>query len=197
MDYNLLVGIIALVVAAFGTYYAREQVRLIKEARVSPRKRGNTAPVPRFLGLKIYGPIALLVLAAWAPYVMEKRAEVLTPQDLLESYIHDRKIYMIDLARMDTAINGKTFENVTFIGPAVMTLGQGSVMTYSTFDLQLQGTTVEDLFLETPPQKLMRGVIVFHNSSFRHCRFERIQFAGSKVLLDKVRKSFEEGMNKK
>src|SRR2546426_11056190 len=46
--------------------------------------------------------------------------EPLTFHDLLESHIHDRSIYISDLARVDAVVRDKIFTNVTFVGPAVI-----------------------------------------------------------------------------
>src|SRR6185369_10121707 len=76
MDFQGLISILALIVAAMGAYYAREQVMLIRQAQLSTSRNVQTSPpviseIPRFLRLKLYGPIAMLVvlvLLAWIPH---------------------------------------------------------------------------------------------------------------------------------
>lgn len=72
MDYQVVQSILSILVGVIGAYYAREQVRLLKEAQVSPSSKAKRqTKIPRFLGLKLYGPIValvVLVLAAWVPH---------------------------------------------------------------------------------------------------------------------------------
>jgi hypothetical protein len=108
----------------------------------------------------------------------------LTFDDLLQTYIHDRRIYISDLARVESVISGKTFENVTFIGPAVVAFLDRTVVHSPYF---VMAGPIDAYLLEVPDRTLMVGVIGFQDSTFRNCQFERIQIVGEKKIIDQLK----------
>lgn len=144
-------------------------------------------------------PGVAMVLMALYPFLQLYLAATgyikpLTPDDLLQTYIHDRSLYVSDLARGHTnfVVRDKVFENVTFVGPATITLAGNTLANDIGFTEVAEGK-VENLFLEMPPEMKVTGIIVFDNCVIKSSRFERVQVAGSKELLEKLKFA----MNKK
>lgn len=137
-------------------------------------------------------PGIALILIVLYPYVrlytMTKGyIEPLTFEDLLQSYIHDRSLYVADLARTDLVVRDRVFENVRFVGPAVIVLRGSGVLTGSTF---LGVESADSVLLEVPETTITVGAIIFEDSVFRNCQFERIQVMGPKAIIDKLRENF-------
>lgn len=113
------------------------------------------------------------------------QVESLTPHELLENYIHDRNVYVADLARSSPVIEGKIFHNVTFVGPAVITFLNDNDI--NGFHLEVWDNTLDNFFLEAPLGTQLVGLIAFRKSTFRNCSFVRVQVAGPRDLIDKIK----------
>jgi hypothetical protein len=136
--------------------------------------------------------IAMLVVAAY-PFVnlylaATRHIEPLTFNDLLQTYIHDRSIYVSDLARAESVIRNKVFENVTFVGPAIVMFLKNDSVHGSTFEAP---GPMESVLLEVPAGTLTVGAIGFEDCVFRNCRFVRIQVMGTKPDIDRLREDLK------
>jgi hypothetical protein len=123
--------------------------------------------------------LAMLFFALY-PFVRLYRTEQVEPlgfEDLLQTYIHDRSLYVSDLARTGLVVHDKVFENVTFVGPAVVTLMGGTVLEKS--DIEANASTMDGVFLEVKPGALDIGAIGFRDCTFKNVTFKQVQFAGT------------------
>jgi hypothetical protein len=133
--------------------------------------------------------IAMLLLAL-LPFIrlyMQAREHVepLGFEDLLQSYIHDRSVYITDLARMGPVIHDKTFEKVSFVGPAMITPIANVTMNGTIFDTD--GGPPEATYLEVPDNTYTVGVIGLKDVIVKNCRFTRIQVVGDKAIIAKIK----------
>jgi hypothetical protein len=134
--------------------------------------------------------IAVLLLAAYPFFHLYVKAsapvESLGFEDVLQSYMHDRSIYVSDLARTEIIVHDKVFERVTLVGPAVIDLLSGNSITYSNM-APPRGVPVSQAFIESSPGMVFYGVIGFRDCEFKQCTFERIQFIGTKAQMDQLK----------
>jgi len=81
-------------------------------------------------------------------------------------------------------IRGRTFEDVNFVGPAVV-----SPMTNITFDHCMFGfeKDIEDILWDVVPPRFVIGVIGLEHCTFQRCRFNGISFMGPKEFTDSLR----------
>jgi hypothetical protein len=133
-------------------------------------------------------PGLAMLLVALYPFVRLFETQQVTPlnfEDLLQPYIHDRSLYISDLARTTTGIEGKTFEHVTFVGPAVVAIFDGVDMTSN--DIDARPAPPESAFVVVPSQTKTLGIIPIRDSTFRHCLFQRIQFVGTEEEIARLK----------
>ena len=135
--------------------------------------------------------IAMFLLALY-PFVHLYQAAVrhiepLTFNDLLQTYIHDRRLYITDLARTERVVRGKVFENVTFVGPAIVSFNGASDLRDTAFDAE--GAPEEALLLEVLRGTLTVGAILFEDCIFRNCLFIRIQVMGTKEVIEEIKRN--------
>lgn len=105
----------------------------------------------------------------------------LTPDELLQKYIHDRAIYVADLARSGPVVEEKYFENVTLVGPAVITfLDHNNV---DGFHVEAYENVPDTYLLDIPMGTQMVGFIGFRRCVFRNVRLVRVQVGGQREAL--------------
>lgn len=135
--------------------------------------------------------IAALLFALY-PFVRLYVFAVRSPQplgfeDLLQTYIHDRAIYISDLARTGSVITGKTFERVTFVGPAIVALGPDSDFDHVTVDVS--PAPPSSAFIPVEPKTWAVGIIQFRDCVCKYCTFKRIQLMGTPQQIEYWRKA--------
>jgi hypothetical protein len=71
MDYQLVVGLAALIVTGYGVHHTRRQTRMM-EAQFQPRAARRRGDLPKILWWKSPAlmPLAALALLAWAPFLI-------------------------------------------------------------------------------------------------------------------------------
>jgi hypothetical protein len=106
-------------------------------------------------------------------------------EDVLQSYMHDRRIYISDLARTELIVHDKVFERVTFVGPAVVAVLSGNVLEQPFIDTG--GGGIDAVTLVVKENQRSVGAIGLRNCKFLQCRFERIQFLGTQDSIDRIR----------
>jgi hypothetical protein len=81
-------------------------------------------------------------------------------------------------------IRGRTFEDASFVGPAVV-----APLTGVTFDHCVFGfdKDMESILWEVAPDRFVVGVIGLERCTFRRCRFNGISFMGIKESIDNFR----------
>ncbi len=139
----------------------------------------------------LFLPGIVLLLTAATPFVVlhERATHEIQPlgfEDVLQSYMHDRSVYISDLARTDAMIEDKVFERVTFVGPAMVGLFGGDDMSHLDIIVPL-GMPASSAYLEVPLGTPTIGIIGFRNCVFKHCKFERIQLIGPKETIDQFK----------
>jgi hypothetical protein len=115
------------------------------------------------------------------------QGEPLGFEDVLQSYMHDKTIYIADLARIESTVHDKVFERVTFIGPAIIALISDNNLIETTIDGG--GADFDALVLPVPQGTRTVGAIGFRNCVLKHCNFFRIQLMGTKEDIDKFKRS--------
>lgn len=115
-------------------------------------------------------------------------------EDLLQTYMHDRSIYISDLARTETIVHDKVFERVTFVGPAMIVFLGGNTSTGAIW--HTDGGGFGAVFLEVPNKTETVGAIGFRNCIFKDCNFIRIQVMAPKSQIDQVKNTIA-GINGK
>lgn len=93
----------------------------------------------------------------------------------------DEVIRIVDLFTTTTTVSGYTFTNCLLVGPAIVVLS-GSTMTGSGFTGELEG-----LLWRLPESEFVFGAVMFENSTFDDCRFERVGFAGNDEFFELFR----------
>jgi hypothetical protein len=126
--------------------------------------------------------IAVLLFALY-PFVhlyetVQNHIAPLGFEDLLQSYIHDRSLYVFDLAHEGIIVHDKTFERITLVGPAVVAILSDNDIRDSKYIID--GAPLEAMFLEVVRHQIGMGAIGFRNCIFKQVTFERIQFVGDK-----------------
>ncbi len=133
--------------------------------------------------------LAVFLLAAF-PFVqlyvtLQRQPIPLGFEDLLQTYMHDRSIYISDLARTEAVIHDKVFERVTFVGPAVVAFPLDDTVLDP--EIETPNGDLNAVLLEVAPGQRSVGAIGFRNCVFKQCRFVRIQIAGPKALIDQIK----------
>lgn len=129
-----------------------------------------------------------MLLFALYPFVRlyetaREQIDPLTFEDLLQTYIHDRSLYASDLARTGILVQDKTFDRVTFVGPAVIAFLSNNSLDYIAIDIG--GGPVNGAFVKIEPNTWGLGVIIFRDCVFKHCNFKQIQFMGTQQDIDR------------
>jgi len=95
-----------------------------------------------------------------------------------DSVITDRSFRIVDFALDSDIIDGKTFEDCTIYGPAIIMPLESTTLAHNTFEAD-----PETLFWIVPEDKLrVIGAIGLVNCTFRRCVFRRIGVAGKREL---------------
>lgn len=133
--------------------------------------------------------LALITFAIY-PFVhlyktLDARVEPLGFEDLLQPYIHDRSLYISDLTRggESSIVTDKTFEHVTFVGPAVVVVLGDNFLD----DIEIDGgrTPIQTIFIEFIPPTSVNGIIGLKGCTIRHAKFRHIQFIGNHEAKEK------------
>jgi len=98
-----------------------------------------------------------------------------------ERYITHRSFRIVDLVGEDDLIMGRTFEDCTIYGPAVLAPLQGVSFEHDTFEGDPKA-----LFWEIPEGRVhVLGAIGLVNCTFHRCKFRGIGFAGTPALIQR------------
>jgi len=152
-------------------------------------------PVAVVLGLAAFG-LVLFIVNEWtrrqeirgvAPSMEGQMPRQAKPgasaSELASNYISGRTVRLTDLVPDLPAapvIRGKTFENCDILGPAVV-VSKMSSLYESTF---IFGEKERDVFIETPSNDELHGVIGLERCVFRECIFLRVGFIAPKDQID-------------
>ena len=97
-----------------------------------------------------------------------------------EQRLTHRSFRIVDLVSDDDIITGRTFEDCTIYGPAVLTLLNDVTMDSNTFE-----GSRDALFWELPEEReRVIGAIGLRDCRFRRCVFRRIGIAGKRGLIE-------------
>jgi hypothetical protein len=114
-----------------------------------------------------------------------KRLNFATPEALIPTTLQNMNIRISDLAREESIIRNKTFDNCQIYGPAMIVprncikMGQ----------LTLAEIDPNGVFIETK-NRTASGVIWLDNCVIKDCTFHKISFIGSLADLKSVKKDF-------
>ena len=128
-------------------------------ARLAERTPGDARK-----GIGLSGDLQTAVIRGWRP-----------PEG---DYFKGQRIHIADFVREGdpAVIRGKTFEDCTLDGPAILSPKGVGIMEEVHFD------TVGTDFYTVPEGTLMTGVVVVDSCVFRRCTFHRIAVMGDPVL---------------
>lgn len=101
-----------------------------------------------------------------------------------EPHISHRSFRIVDLVENDDLIKGRTFEDCTIYGPAVLAPLDRMTFEQNTFEADM-----EALLWEIPEDRQrVLGAIGLSNCTFRRCNFRRIGIAGKRALMEQFRR---------
>lgn len=95
----------------------------------------------------------------------------------------DEVVRVVDLFTTTTTASGFSFTNCLLVGPAIVVL-TGSTMSNCTVSGELEG-----VMWKLPANETVFGAVLFDDTTFDHCRFERVGFAGLDPFLEQFRLS--------
>lgn len=104
-----------------------------------------------------------------------------------ERHITHRSFRLIDLVEEEPVIMGKTFEDCTIYGPAVLLPVERTIMEHNSFN----GTS-EGIFWEIPDDRnYIIGAVGLVDCTFRRCNFHGIGISGKRPLLEQFLRAFD------
>lgn len=96
-----------------------------------------------------------------------------------DNHIVQRTFRIVDLAPNDDIIRGRTFEDCTIYGPAVLLPLDNVTLEDNTFEADL-----EAFFWELPEERThVLGAVGLSECVFRRCIFRRIGLAGTRNFI--------------
>jgi hypothetical protein len=175
-----VVGCIAGPLILFAPEIARLKV-------VYDERTRNESPVWLYLyAIATIGVVAVLGVGLYRSAALP---QPLTFDDELQTYMHDRSVYVTDLVRTEPIVHDKIFENVTFVGPAVVAFPEGDTISYNT--VNGGGAPVDAVFTDVTGHPQSIGAVIFRDCVIKHCRFQRIQIVGDTATINQFKKSME------
>jgi len=97
-----------------------------------------------------------------------------------ERHISHRSFRIVDILGEDTFITGKTFEDCTIYGPAVLVPIDRTTMDQIALDGPLDA-----IFWEVPEDRMMIiGAVGLIDCTFRRCKFHGLGIGGKRPLLE-------------
>jgi hypothetical protein len=123
----------------------------------------------------------------WFPFLEDDPAAI--PKELTGTYLRGHTLRLLDVA-FNGQIEGRTIEDCTIIGPAMIALMGTSVVQSCVFSVD----NLENLVVELPlrPRRIF-GAIAVKDTVFRRCRFIDIGFIGEEGILEKFKAGFTAG----
>lgn len=102
-----------------------------------------------------------------------------------ERHLDHRSLRIVDLVSNDGMIVGRSFEDCTIYGRAVVVPLDGIVFERNTFEADPTA-----LFWEIPENRdRIVGAIGLKNCAFRRCVFQQIGIAGTRQFIERFKKS--------
>jgi len=105
-----------------------------------------------------------------------------------ESYLRQKRIRLTDLVLEPSKpiVTDRTFEECRFVGPALITFLDGTVVNGGNFEM---GAWVdsESMLIEVPEGRYVVGVLAFKDCVLRNCTFHGVGIVGTALVLQKFR----------
>jgi hypothetical protein len=118
----------------------------------------------------------------------------LTANEFAQPYLRGYSFRIVDLAGTDGIIRNKVFEDCWIYGPAIL-YGSGDdvYLVQSLFNENTPGhkLTADDIFIETPDNRVITSAVVLQHCTIRRCHLINIQVIGTRDLIDKWKRNLE------
>ena len=150
--------------------------------------KGTVLESPKWLYLFGIGTILMacaLLANAWLS--VQSQPRLLDSAEFAQPYLHGKHLKLVDLTGDDNIIEGRTFEDCQFYGPAVIAITGVTTIHGNTFEA-VNG----QLFIPIIAGVHVGGgtaVIQLKDCQFRRCRFRRVQIVATQEEIDQWRRS--------
>lgn len=168
----------------------REEVEgMLAAARVTVTSSGERSIAGQTLsGIAATGDHGIFVTGGQPQFTLNLAAAGASPAAPLTGHEPERVVQISSLLPPGTGtiIRDRTFENVNFVGPAVVAPLMGMTFEGCIFGYD---QTIDTILWEVTPERFVVGVVGMERCMFRNCRFNGISFMGTRQFIDNFRRA--------